>query len=62
MTILFRLQGAFGWFSYTTSRDTIRTDHVPRPIGVGHAPESWPVQRYDRVLAALKWAPPGGSG
>lgn len=23
MTILFRLQGAFGWFSYTTSRDTI---------------------------------------
>ena len=24
MTILFRPQGAFGWFSYTTSRDTIR--------------------------------------
>ena len=23
MTILFRPQGAFGWFSYTTSRDTI---------------------------------------
>jgi len=23
MTNLFRLQGAFGWFSYTTSRDTI---------------------------------------
>ena len=22
MTILFRPQGAFGWFSYTTSRDT----------------------------------------
>ncbi|GEM_PF-3771509 len=27
MAILFRPQGAFGWFSYTTSRDTIRT-HV----------------------------------
>ncbi|MFJ4445749.1 hypothetical protein ACIPZ8_27215 [Pseudomonas sp. NPDC089422] len=40
----------------------IRTDHVPRPIGVGHAPEHWPVQRYDRLLVALKWAPPGGSG
>ncbi|ANI03652.1 hypothetical protein DZA28_17900 [Pseudomonas alloputida] len=40
----------------------IRTDHVSRPIWVGHSPESWPVQRYDRVLAALKWAPPGGSG
>jgi hypothetical protein len=39
----------------------IRTDHVPRPIGVAPS-ESWPVQRYDRVLAALKWAPPGGSG
>jgi hypothetical protein len=25
MTILFRPQGAFGWFSYTTSRDTIRS-------------------------------------
>jgi len=24
MTILFRPQGAFGWFSYTTSRDTIQ--------------------------------------
>ncbi|MGR6550101.1 hypothetical protein ACU5P0_17465 [Pseudomonas plecoglossicida] len=23
MTILFRPLGAFGWFSYTTSRDTI---------------------------------------
>lgn len=23
MTILFRPQGAFGWFSYTTSRDTV---------------------------------------
>jgi len=23
MTILFRPQGAFGWFSYTTSRDMI---------------------------------------
>jgi len=23
MTNLFRPQGAFGWFSYTTSRDTI---------------------------------------
>ncbi|MEN5301142.1 hypothetical protein [Pseudomonas sp. TWI628] len=40
----------------------IRTDHLPRPIWVGHNPESWPVQRYDRVLAALKWVPPGGSG
>lgn len=40
----------------------IRTDHLPRPIWVGHNPESWPVQRYDRVLAALKWAPPRGSG
>lgn len=39
----------------------IRTDHVARPIW-GHSAESWPVQRYDRVLAALKWAPPGGSG
>ena len=26
MTILFRPQGAFGWFSYTTSRDTIETE------------------------------------
>jgi hypothetical protein len=25
MTILFRPQGAFGWFSYTTSGDTILT-------------------------------------
>ena len=24
MTILFGPQGTFGWFSYTTSRDTIR--------------------------------------
>ncbi|MCG8293300.1 hypothetical protein [Pseudomonas entomophila] len=24
MTILFRPQGAFGWFSYTTSWDTIK--------------------------------------
>jgi hypothetical protein len=24
MTILFRPQGAFGWLSYTTSRDTIK--------------------------------------
>jgi hypothetical protein len=27
MTILFRPQGAFGWFSYTTSRDTIDIAH-----------------------------------
>ena len=27
MTILFRPQGAFGWFSYTTSRDTIPYRH-----------------------------------
>lgn len=30
MTILFRPQGAFGWFSYTTSRDTILVH--PQPI------------------------------
>jgi hypothetical protein len=49
MTILFRPQGAFGWFSYTTSRDTIvlptkicpgRQLHPPptvrcRPIAAG---------------------------
>jgi hypothetical protein len=33
MTILFRPQGAFGWFDYTTSRDTIaitaRTEALP---------------------------------
>jgi len=28
MTILFRPQGAFGWFSYTTSRDTIAQIYV----------------------------------
>ncbi|MBH3410077.1 MULTISPECIES: hypothetical protein [Pseudomonas] len=40
----------------------IRTAHLPRPIGAGHLAGGWPVQRYDRLLAALKWAPPGESG
>ncbi len=31
MTILFRPQGAFGWFSYTTSRDTIAGGARSRP-------------------------------
>ncbi|WP_431357544.1 hypothetical protein, partial [Pseudomonas putida] len=40
MTNLFRPQGAFGWFSYTTSRDTIVSTHgkyllaLPRPTCV----------------------------
>jgi hypothetical protein len=28
MTILFRPQGAFDWFSYTTSRDTIDLEGI----------------------------------
>ncbi|MGS7251066.1 hypothetical protein ACQ7NP_08045 [Pseudomonas anuradhapurensis] len=38
----------------------LRTDHLPRPAWGGPQPLGWPVQRYDRVLAALKWVPPGG--
>ncbi|UFH24793.1 hypothetical protein [Pseudomonas sp. CIP-10] len=44
MTILFRPQGAFGWFSYTTSRDTIHC--VGSRVGtsidtrMGHAPSA----------------------
>ncbi|UVN46255.1 hypothetical protein [Pseudomonas mosselii] len=34
MTILFRPQGAFGWFSYTTSRDTIEQT-IPKSIPMG---------------------------
>ncbi|MGR6453932.1 hypothetical protein ACU5P1_19065 [Pseudomonas plecoglossicida] len=30
MTILFRPLGAFGWFSYTTSRDTIHAIFLKR--------------------------------
>ena len=37
----------------------LRTDRIPRPAW-GSPPLGWPVQRYDRVLAALKWVPPGG--
>ena len=32
MTNLFRPQGAFGWFSYTTSRDTIQKFNEPKEI------------------------------
>ena len=43
-----------------TQRIWLRTDHVLRPACAGPQPLGWPVQRYDRVLAALKWVPPGG--
>ncbi|WP_256205946.1 MULTISPECIES: hypothetical protein [unclassified Pseudomonas] len=33
MTILFRPQGAFGWFSYTTSWDTIHMTALRSTIG-----------------------------
>ncbi|POF92493.1 hypothetical protein [Pseudomonas putida] len=32
MTILFRPQGAFGWFSYTTSRDTIHSFAIQHDV------------------------------
>jgi len=40
MTILFRPQGAFGWFSYTTSRDTIKrwavcNNYLPETAEIG---------------------------
>lgn len=38
----------------------LRTDHMPRPTWGDHCPLGGPVQRYDRVLAALKWVPPAG--
>ncbi|WP_194789983.1 hypothetical protein [Pseudomonas sp. UFMG81] len=38
----------------------LRTDHVHDPITDGYAALAGPVQRYDRVLAALRWAPPAG--
>ena len=38
----------------------LRSDHMPRPTWGDHLPLDGPVQRYDRVLAALKWAPPAG--
>jgi hypothetical protein len=37
MTILFRPQGAFGWFSYTTSRDTIQRWVTAMDIAIGQA-------------------------
>ncbi len=37
MTILFRPQGAFGWFSYTTSRDTIQQVIVVLQLFFAHA-------------------------
>lgn len=41
MTILFRLQGAFGWFSYTTSGDAICPLMIcPRKIG-HHRLKQW---------------------
>ncbi|AYG45037.1 hypothetical protein DV532_12320 [Pseudomonas sp. Leaf58] len=40
----------------------LSTDHAPHSSGLGHPPQGWLVQRYDRVLAALKWVPPGGIG
>lgn len=32
MTILFRPQGALGWFSYTTSWDTIADGSTPKGV------------------------------
>ncbi|ERK99773.1 hypothetical protein O999_10520 [Pseudomonas putida LF54] len=50
MTILFRPQGAFGWFSYTTSRDTIDI----QADGVDDAPRlgqmCWPGGRSATLL------------
>lgn len=40
----------------------LRTDHVPYPTWSIQSPLEGLVQRYDRVLAALKWVPPVGSG
>nr|EPB97991.1 hypothetical protein L321_00197 [Pseudomonas plecoglossicida NB2011] len=41
--------GAFGWFSYTTSRDTIRSSHVLRKAGALSAPV-WQAGYHDRAL------------
>lgn len=38
----------------------LRTDHVPYPTWSTQSPSSGLVQRYDRVLAALKRVPPAG--
>ncbi|QVM93894.1 hypothetical protein JYG34_13175 [Pseudomonas entomophila] len=38
----------------------LRTDHMPRPNSVDQCSLGGPVQRYNRVLAALNWVPPPG--
>lgn len=38
----------------------LRTDHLPGPAWAASSGQGWPVQRYDRLLATLKWIPPGG--
>ena len=44
MTILFGPQGTFGWFSYTTSRDTIKILYSPQaanPIPTPYSRRCW---------------------
>lgn len=56
MTILFRPQGAFGWFSYTTSRDTIAgtQNEDTAPLNLYDRSTNW--HFYNREGRLRPWA------